>query len=304
MSYYSANEYFTHLFGGKVYKLSLDGGMTCPNRDGTLGKGGCIFCSRGGSGEFAEPHRDGDILGQIESAKAQVAKKYTGNRFIAYFQNYTNTYAPVEYLSRLFHTAISAPDIVGLSIGTRPDCLGDEVLDLLEELNRMKPVMVELGLQTASEESARRICRGYSLDVYDRAVENLKNRGVHVITHVIFGLPLETEEDMMDTVRHVVKVGSDGIKIQLLHVLKDTPLAKLWEDGKCPTLEMDAYLNLVCKALTLLPPTMVVHRLTGDPPKKLLLSPLWSANKRMVLNTLSRMLRERGVVQGSAYEKE
>lgn len=299
--YLSANDYFSRLLGGKVYKLSLDGGMTCPNRDGHIGTGGCIFCSHGGSGDFAEPRTDGDITAQLERAKAQVAKKYTGNRFIAYFQNYTNTYAPLPYLRSLFTAALAPDFVVGLSIGTRPDCLGEEVLDLLEELNRVKPLMVELGLQTIREDTARLIHRGYPLATYDTAVRALQARGIHVVTHVIFGLPGETKEDMLATISHVSKVGSDGIKIQSLHVLANTPLASLWEAGNCPTLTQEEYLDLVCDALTLLPPSMVVHRLTGDPPKRLLLSPQWSANKRAVLNSLARRLKERAILQGSRY---
>ena len=298
--YLSSSDYFKSLFGGKVYKLSLDGGMTCPNRDGTVGTVGCIFCSRGGSGDFAQKRCE-SILEQIDRAKAQVTGKYTGNRFIAYFQNFTNTYAPTPYLKELFETALSHPDVVGLSIGTRPDCLGEEVLDLLEALNRKKPLMVELGLQTSNENTARLINRGYPLPVYDRAVEELKKRGIHVITHVIFGLPGETREDMLATVSHVAKVGSHGIKIQLLHVLRDTPLETLWREGKCPTLDLEEYLDLVTDALTLLPPTMVVHRLTGDPPKRLLLAPLWSANKRAVLNALADHLRQHHILWGTHF---
>ena len=298
--YLSSSDYFKSLFGGKVYKLSLDGGMTCPNRDGTVGTGGCIFCSRGGSGDFAQARCE-SVWEQIDRAKAQVKGKYQGNRFIAYFQNFTNTYASLPYLEKLFSAALSHPDVVGLSIGTRPDCLGEDVLDLLEELNTKKPLMVELGLQTSKEETARLINRGYALSTYDTAVAALAKRGIHVVTHVIFGLPGETREDMLATVSHVAKVGSHGIKIQLLHVLRDTPLETLWREGKCPTLDLEEYLDLVTDAFTLLPPTMVVHRLTGDPPKRLLLAPMWSANKRAVRNALATHLRERGILWGSHY---
>ncbi len=296
--YLSANTYFKKRFGGKVYKLALDGGMTCPNRDGTCGTRGCIFCSSGGSGEFAEPACE-DIALQIERAKIRVRKK-AGDacRYIAYFQSYTNTYAPVTRLRELFEAAICPAEIVALSVGTRPDCLSREVLDLLADINKRKPVFVELGLQTSSDESAERIRRGYPLSVYDSAVCALKALGIHVVTHVIFGLPEETREDMLATVRHAVSLGTDGLKIQLLQVLKETDLASMWEKGKVNPLSREAYIDLVCDTLAIIPPHVVMHRLTGDPPRSLLLAPAWATDKKGVINALSKRIKERNIFQG------
>ncbi len=296
--YLSANRYFRSRFGGKTYKLALDGGMTCPNRDGTCGTGGCIFCSSGGSGEFAEPQCD-DILLQIARAKARVADKAGKEpRYIAYFQSYTNTYAPVAQLRALFEAAMAPDDIVALSVATRPDCITEDVLSLLAELNGKKPLFVELGLQTSSDETARFIRRGYVLPVYDAAVAALREKGIHVITHIIFGLPGETRETMLDTVRHAVSAGTDGVKLQLLQVLKNTDLASMWGAGKVATLTKDAYIDLVCDALTLIPPQVVIHRLTGDPPRSLLLAPMWATDKKGVMNAMHVRMKERDIRQG------
>lgn len=289
--YYSLNEYLTKRFGEKVYKLSLDGGMTCPNRDGKIGTGGCIFCSEGGSGDFAEKICE-DVDIQIEKAKERVKKKYRGDKFIAYFQNYTNTYADIEYLERLFYKAISNDSIVALSIGTRPDCLGEEVLSLLEKLNRIKPVFVELGLQTIHESTARLINRGYTLPVFDKAVRNLKEIGINVVVHLILGLPHETEEMILKSVEYVCKSGADGIKLQLLHVLKNTRLEAMYLNGEFEVLGKEEYISLLIKCIKIIPNNIVIHRLTGDAPKKLLTAPLWSADKKDVLNSINRELKK------------
>lgn len=282
-------------YGEKVYKLSLDGKMTCPNRDGKISSGGCIFCSKGGSGEFAEPSC-GDVTLQIERAKQRVKNK-AKNKFIAYFQNYTNTYAPINYLEKLFTDAISCDDIVALSIGTRPDCLGDDVLALLNRLNKIKPVTIELGLQTIHEKTAEFINRGYKLAVYDKAVCDLKSIGVNVVTHVILGLPFETREMMLQTVKYVGAV-TDGIKLQNLQVLKDTPLSELYDKGEVALFERDEYIDLLCDCLSVLPKNVVVHRLTGDPPKNLLIAPKWCLDKKVTLNAITKAFSERGVEQG------
>ena len=300
--YYSLNAYLKDTFGKKVYKLALDGGMTCPNRDGTLGTGGCIFCSHGGSGDFAEPlHLS--VTEQIEAAKARVAGKMDSGSYIAYFQSYTNTYAPVSYLEPLFTEAISHPDVAALSIGTRPDCLPGEVIALLQKLNQKKPVWVELGLQTIHESTAKTIRRGYPLSVFSDAVRRLKEAGLTVIVHVILGLPGERREDMLETVRWLAAFSPaiDGIKLQLLHVLKDTELAALYEAAPFPVFTMEEYIELLLDCIRLLPPEMVIHRLSGDGPKKLLIAPQWSGNKRLFLNTFTRVLKESGAYQGEAF---
>jgi len=301
--YRSLSDYLKDTFGCKVYKLALDGGMTCPNRDGTLGSGGCIFCSHGGSGDFAEPLTR-SVTEQIEAAKRRVSGKIRDGRYIAYFQSYTNTYAPVSYLEPLFTEAISHPDIAALSIGTRPDCLPAETLELLKRLNQSKPVWVELGLQTIHETTAEAIRRGYPLSCFTDALQRLKGAGLSVIVHVILGLPGETREMMLDTVRFLahVKPPIDGIKLQLLHVLKDTKLAELYETEPFPVMSMEEYISLLLDCIRLLPPDMVIHRLSGDGPKKLLIAPLWSGNKKAFLGALQKAFRETGAVQGAWYE--
>ena len=297
--YYSLNRYLRETFGEKVYKLALDGGMSCPNRDGTLGTGGCIFCSAGGSGDFAEG-RCGTVAEQIEKAKDRVRGKSDARKFIAYFQSYTNTYAPVEYLETLFSEALAEESIVALSIGTRPDCLGDGVIALLERLNKIKPVWVELGLQTIHADTARYIRRGYPLPVYEDALRRLKAAGLTVIVHVILGLPGESRERMLQTVDYLAGAHRpDGIKLQLLHVLEGTELAKDWRDGKFQTLEMAEYFDILFECIEHLPRDMVIHRLTGDGPKKSLLAPMWTADKKRVLNTMNRELENRDIWQGS-----
>ncbi len=292
IKYNDLNSYLQRRFGRKIYKIPINGGFTCPNRDGTLGTRGCIFCSGYGSGDFA-PAADMSVSEQIEAGKAAVAAKMTGrDGYIAYFQAFTNTYAPVEKLRILYMEAIDHPDIVALSVATRPDCLPEDVLDLLEEMNRIKPVWAELGLQTIHPKSAGYIRRGYDLDVYDRAVANLRKRGIETITHVILGLPGETREDMLETVKYVAASGVQGIKLQLLHVIEGTDLAEDYRAGKFECMSMDEYVGLVADCLRLLPPDIVVHRMTGDGAKRTLIAPLWSADKKRVLNALRRRLEE------------
>jgi len=295
MQYRSLSAYLKTKFGCKVYKLALDGGMTCPNRDGTCGDRGCIFCSADGSGAFAQT--GATVAEQIEVAKARVADKIRSGKYIAYFQNFTNTYAPVSYLEPLFRAAITHPDVAALSIGTRPDCLPEDVLDLLEQLNRIKPVWVELGLQTIHPETARYIRRGYELPIYEQAVSALKTRDIEVITHVILGLPGETRTQMLETVRYVGQ-RTDGIKLQLLHVLRGTDLAVDYANGAVRTLELDEYCNLILDCLRVLPPHVVIHRLTGDGAKKDLIAPLWSGDKKRVLNTLNQAIKNTHLRQG------
>ena len=290
-------------FGCKIYKLSLSGGMTCPTRDGTLGTRGCIFCSAKGSGDFAaEPCED--IAEQIKNAKALVAAKAKDAKYIAYFQDYTNTYAAVNRLRQLFTQAIKPDDIVALSIGTRPDCLPDDVIQLLSELNKQKPVFVELGLQTIHESTAEYIRRGYSLDVFDDAVRRLRAAGIEVVVHIIIGLPGETEEMIYDTVRYLADMRIDGIKLQLLHVLEGTDLADEYRQGKFNVLDMDKYIDILENCVMLLPPETVIHRLTGDGAKKDLIAPLWSADKKRVLNTVNTRFREDGVTQASRFTSD
>lgn len=298
--YYSLNEYCRNEFGHKLYKLSLDGGMTCPNRDGTVGTGGCIFCSEEGSGDFAE-RRCGDIAQQIENAKKRVAHKNKGGKYIAYFQSFTNTYAPVDYLRRIFTEAVHHPDIEVLSIATRPDCVGEEVIKLLSELNGIKPVWVELGFQTSNENSARYIRRGYGNRVFASAVKRLTDAGIKTVAHVILGLPDENISDMENTVRFVCDCGVWGIKLHLLHVLNGTPLSKDFAEGKFKCMEKDEYLSAVCRMLQIIPKNIVIHRLTGDGDKKKLIAPLWSGNKKDVLNSLSTMLTAKNIVQGELF---
>lgn len=291
MEYLSFNKYLKDKFGQKVYKISLDGGFTCPNRDGKLDTRGCIFCSRGGSGDFAES-RDMSITEQLENGKKRVEKKIKNGKYIAYFQAFTNTYAPIEALRQKYAEAIDHPDIVALSIATRPDCLGKDVLRLLDEINKTKPVFVELGLQTIHPKSAKYIRRGYDLSVYDKAVKDLKKIGVNVVVHVILGLPNESEEDMLETVKYVCESGANGIKLQLLHVIDGTDLAKDYEKGLFKTLEFDEYVKLIVKCVEIIPKDIVIHRLTGDGAKKELIAPLWSADKKKVLNSINKALRK------------
>ena len=283
----TVNEYYRKKFGCKVYKLSLDGGFTCPNRDGTLGTRGCIFCT--GSGEFAEQGCRSVAL-QLERAKARVAAKNKGGKYMAYFQSFTNTYGPLEKLRSLYYEAIAPEDIVGLAIGTRPDCLPPQTLALLEQINRIKPVTVELGLQTIHDQTARYIRRGYPAEVYFDAVRRLKAAGLEVVTHIILGLPGETPEMAVETTRQAVLAGTDGVKFHLLHVLKGTDLARDYEAGTFSCLTLEAYGAILKACVDVLPEHVVVHRITGDGYKRDLIAPLWSGDKKRVLNYLNRLL--------------
>lgn len=310
--YHSLDYEMKRCFGTKVYKIALDGGMTCPNRDGTLGSRGCIFCSAGGSGDFAAPLPP-DMLSsccdfhavnrQIENASGRISRKLGGSdaAYIAYFQSYTNTYAPVSYLRGLFTAAIRHPDVKVLSIATRPDCLPDEVLQLCAELNRQKPVWLELGLQTIHPETAAFIRRGYDLSVFEDTLKRLRSYGLDAVVHVILGLPGESREQMLETISYLAHQPIQGIKLQLLHVLEGTDLAAIYRARPFPVFSMEEYIELVMDSIALLPEELVVHRITGDGPKSLLVAPLWSANKRLVLNTMTRRFRETGIVQGCRF---
>ena len=282
-------------YGEKLYKLSISGGFTCPNRDGRCGTRGCIFCSEGGSGDFAAS-ADMPLEEQIEYAKNKVSGKFTGSRYIAYFQAYTNTYAPLKKLKETYDPLLDREDIRVISIATRPDCLPEDVIEYLSELNRVKPLWVELGLQTTKEESIKYIRRGYPTEVYDRAIRRLNDEGIHTVTHIILGLPGETRADMIESVRHAAGCGTKGIKLQLLHVLKNTDLAEDYAKGLFKTLEEDEYFSVLKDCLAQLPDGTVIHRLTGDGPKNLLIAPLWSANKKEVINRVNELINKRGLL--------
>lgn len=292
--FYSVNEYLKGTYGVKMYKLALNGGMNCPNRDGLIDTRGCIFCSAGGSGDFA--------CTNVDDAKKLISNKYTGNNFIAYFQSYTNTYADVSYLRNLFMPVINNPDVKILSIATRPDCLDDNVITLLDELNKIKPVWIELGLQTIHKKTSDYIRRGYELDIFTDAVKRLNNSDIKVIVHMILGLPGESDEMMLDTARFIANSGAWGIKLQLLHVLKGTDLAYDYNNHLFETMTMDNYIRLIGRIIELLPPDMVIHRLTGDGPKKILIAPLWSADKKRVHNSLMQYFTNNNIIQGRNYE--
>ena len=302
--YRSLNQEYRERFGRKIYKVSLNAGMTCPNRDGTLGRRGCLFCSAGGSGEFAA---SGDsIRDQIEEGIRRVERKMPGRdpekpSYIAYFQAYTNTYAPADCLRALYTEAIRDPRIAGLSIATRPDCLPEEVLDLLEEMNREKPVWVELGLQTIREDTARYIRRGYALPCFEEAVYRLKERGLSVVVHLIVGLPGEGKEDLLAAADYLNGLPADGVKLQLLHVLEGTDLAEEYLAGRIRVLSEEEYLDWILSAVARLRPDITIHRLTGDGPKKILLAPLWSGNKKQVMNAIRREMAVHDIWQGKDF---
>lgn len=301
--YHSLDYELKRRFGEKIYRLALNGGMTCPNRDGRIGYGGCIFCSSGGSGEFAaDPALS--IRQQIAEARERLAGRRQANHYIAYFQAYTNTYAPVPYLRSIFTEAISCPEIILLSIATRPDCLQPDIVNLLSELSRIKPVWVELGLQTIHEDTAALIRRGYPLSVYEDAVSRLRSHGIEIITHVILGLPGEDRERMLQTIRYLNGRDIQGIKLQLLHILKGTDLAALYEQEPFHVFTLEEYVEMILACTEQLRPDLVIHRLTGDGPKDLLIAPLWSSSKKHVLNTIHREFRIRDTWQGKYYRKE
>ena len=289
MDYRTLNEHYRDRFGCKVYKLSLDGGFTCPNRDGTVGTGGCIFCSAYGGGEFAEGGCQ-SVAEQLERAKKRVQSKNNGGKYIAYFQSFTGTYGPVERLEGLYRAAMVPEDIVGLAIGTRPDCLSDEVVALLERLNKIKPISIELGLQTVHPATVQYIRRGYDNEVYFDAVRRLKEAGLDVVTHIIIGLPGEDAAMAAETTRQAVNAGTDGVKFHLLHVLRGTDLEIDYNSGKFQCLTLPEYAEILKQCLSTLPPHIVVHRITGDGAKRDLIAPLWSADKKKVLNYLNQYL--------------
>lgn len=298
--YYSLDYYLKQAYGEKLYKIALDGGMSCPNRDGTLGTGGCIFCSEGGSGDFAG-NRNVSIASQIEEGKALVEKKHTGSSYIAYFQAYTNTYAPVDYLEKIYLEAINEPEVKILSIATRPDCLSPEILDLLDRLNKIKPVWIELGLQTIHKASSDFIRRGYELDVFEKAVYDLDRLEIPVIVHTILFLPNETREMMLETISYLNQIPIDGIKLQLLHVLEHTDLARYYREHPFHLPDLNEYLETLSLLLSKLRPDIVVHRITGDGPKNILIEPKWTGNKRLVLNSIQKYLKDFDIWQGKEY---
>ena len=298
--YYSLDYYLKQTYHEKLYKIALDGGMSCPNRDGTLGTGGCIFCSAGGSGDFAG-NRNISITKQIQEGKALVEKKHTGSSYIAYFQAYTNTYAPVDYLEKIFMEAILEPDVKILSIATRPDCLSPEILELLARLQQIKPVWIELGLQTIHKASSDFIRRGYELDVFEKAVYDLKKIGISVIVHTILYLPNESKEMMLDTISYLNQMPIDGIKLQLLHVLEYTDLAAYYKEHVFHLPDMNEYIETLGTLLAHLRPDIVVHRITGDGPKSILIEPKWTGNKRLVLNSIQKYLKDFDIWQGKEY---
>lgn len=289
MDIYTTNAYIRDTFGEKLYKISLNAGTTCPNRDGKAGTGGCIFCSASGSGDFSEDAVM-SIDEQIELAKKRISGKCKCDRYIAYFQSYTNTYGDVDALREKFLAAARRDDIAVVSIASRPDCFGPEVIDMIKDIIAVKPVWIELGLQTANDRTAQLINRCYDISVYDETMNRLRELGVHIIVHMIIGLPGETKEDMIDTVRYIVRSGANGIKLQLLHVLRGTVLEKMYEEGVFRALTFAEYADILCDCLKELPPDMVVHRFTGDGPKNILVAPLWSADKKRVINDLNRII--------------
>ena len=299
--YHSLNYFLRNKFNEKIYKISLDGGFTCPNRDGRVAKGGCTFCSARGSGDYAGS-RILSITEQFEDRKKMMEKKWKDGKYIAYFQAYTNTYAPVEELKRKYEEALAQENVVALSIATRPDCLDDDVLDFLEELNKKTYLWVELGLQTINDETANNFNRGYDFEVFDRSIKKLQERGIEVVVHTIFGLPEESKEDMLKTINYVAHSGAQGIKFHLLHLMKNTKMAEQYEREEFELLSKEDYIDLICKGVAMIPEEMVVHRLTGDAPRASLIGPMWSLKKWEVLNDIDRALVENDIWQGKDFK--
>lgn len=295
--YLSLNHFLREKFGEKIFKISLDAGFSCPNRDGKISKGGCLFCSERGSGDFAGD-RNFSIENQFVDIKNMMANKWKNGKYIAYFQAYTNTYAPIDILKEKYNEALKQKDVVGLAIATRPDCLSEEVLDLLEEINKKVYVWIELGFQTVSDETARLINRGYTLDVFEKALEDLRKRNIDVVVHTIFGLPKENKEDMLNTIRYLADKDIQGIKFHLLHLMKDTPMVKLYEKGMIEFLSKEDYIDLICQSICMLPQNVVVHRLTGDSPRELLIGPMWSLKKWEILNEIDKTMEDNDYYQG------
>jgi radical SAM protein (TIGR01212 family) len=300
--YNSLNYFLKEKFGEKVYKVSLDGGFTCPNRDGTLSDKGCIFCSEMGSGEFAGSRKK-SITDQIEEQLILISKKFPTGKVIAYFQNFTNTYGNIEYLKKIYEEALSHPRVIGIAIATRPDCINNEVLELLDELNKKTFLWIELGLQTSNEKTAILINRGWKLEVFDNVVEKLNNLNIKIVSHVIFGLPYEEKKDMIDTVKYIVDKNIWGVKFHLLHIIKNTNLQTLYKKDKFHILEKDEYIDIIGDSISILDKKIVIHRLTGDGSKETLIAPTWSLNKRDVLNSIEKYLKEKNIYQGVNYEE-
>ncbi|MBM6836958.1 TIGR01212 family radical SAM protein [Clostridium saudiense] len=298
--YHSLNYFLRNKFNEKIYKISLDGGFTCPNRDGKVAKGGCTFCSARGSGDYAGS-RILSINEQFNDRKKMMEKKWKDGKYIAYFQAYTNTYAPVEELRQKYEEAIQQENVVALSIATRPDCLDDDVVDLLEEMSKKTYLWVELGLQTINDESARNFNRGYDFEVFKEGIKKLQDRNIEVVVHTIFGLPGETKEDMLKTVDYVAHSGAQGIKFHLLHLMKGTQMVKQYESGELKLLSQEDYIDLICKGIAMIPQEMVVHRLTGDAPRESLIGPMWSLKKWEVLNAIDKALVDNDIYQGKNY---
>ncbi|KAI3349578.1 TIGR01212 family radical SAM protein [Clostridium botulinum] len=299
--YHSLNYFLREKFGEKVFKISLDGGFSCPNRDGKVSKGGCVFCSARGSGDYAGS-RNFSITNQFNNVKTMMANKWKSGKYIAYFQAYTNTYAPVDELRQKYEEAINQEGVVALSIATRPDCLEDDVLDLIEELSKKLYVWVELGLQTINDDVAKKINRGYDLKVFDDAMTRLKERNIDVVVHSILGLPGESQHDMLKTIDYIAHSEAQGIKLHLLHLMKDTKMVELYESGELQFLSQEDYIKLICKAVSMLPKEMVVHRLTGDAPRDLLIGPMWSLKKWEVLNAIDKTLEDNDIYQGKNFD--
>ena len=299
--YHSLNYFLRDKFGEKVFKISLDGGFSCPNRDGTISSGGCLFCSESGSGDYAGD-RELSITKQFNNIKEMMSHKWKSGKYIAYFQAYTNTYAPVEELRRKYQEALSQDGVVAIAIATRPDCLGDDVLNLLEEINNKVYLWIELGLQTSNDKTAKRINRGYKLEVFEEAMRKLKERNIHVVVHDILGLPGETKEDMLKTIEYIAHLGAKGIKFHLLHLMKQTPMVKVYENGELKFLSQEDYVELITKGISMIPKDMVVHRLTGDAPRELLIGPMWSLKKWEVLNSIDKALEDNDLWQGKNFK--
>ncbi|MBV1816677.1 TIGR01212 family radical SAM protein [Clostridium cochlearium] len=300
--YYTLNYFLRKKFGEKVFKISLDAGFSCPNRDGTISSGGCVFCSKRGSGDFAGD-RNFSIPSQFEEIKLMMKKKWKGDKYIAYFQAYTNTYAPVKILREKYEEALRQKGVVGLAIATRPDCLDEEILNLLSEINKKTYLWVELGLQTANDNIAKIINRGYELSVFEKALKELRSRDIDVVVHSILGLPGETKEDMLNTIEYLSHKDIQGIKIHLLHLMKETPLVNMYKKGELKFLTQEEYIDIVCESIAIIRSNIVIHRLTGDAPRNLLIGPKWSLKKWEVLNFIDRELINRNIYQGIRYKK-
>lgn len=299
--YYNLNYFLRNKFGDKVFKISLDAGFTCPNRDGSISTGGCIFCSPRGSGDFAGS--SSNLVQQFEEVKEMMNKKWKGGKYIAYFQAYTNTYADIDTLREKYYSVLNLEGVVGIAIATRPDCLNAEILDLLKEIGSKKYLWVELGLQTIHQNTAEIINRGYSVDIYIKAVQELKERKIDVVTHVILGLPGESREDMLQTVEFVANTGTQGIKLHLLHLVKDTRLVQIYEKGQLRIMDLEEYTDLVVDCIERIPEDMVIHRITGDGPRETLIEPKWSLKKWEVINTIEHKMMDRSTWQGKKYVK-